>query len=96
MDEYLQNLKDRMKISHSSEDPHLLFILQSSYEDIQSLIGNFDMNQFLSGKELVFERCRYAYNDSLEYFYDNFQQRILDLSIELLMRGDNDGNSSEL
>lgn len=86
MDRFLEEFKWRMKISHSSEDMLLISILEASYEDVKSLIGDFDMESYSKGKELVFERSRYVYNDSLEYFYDNFQQRIMDLSLDLSMR----------
>lgn len=86
MDRFLEEFKRRMKISHSSEDMMLIGILEESYEDIRRLIGDFNMESYVSGKELVFERSRYVYNDSLEYFYDNFQQRIMDLSLDLSMR----------
>lgn len=86
MDKFLNEFKQRMKISHSSEDELLVGILDASYKDIVSLIGDFNMESYVLGKELVFERARYSYNDSIEYFYDNFQQRILDLSLDLKMR----------
>lgn len=83
METMLESFKRRMKIYHSSEDETLMDILQSSFDDIKNLIGDFDIESFPAGRELVFERGRYAYNDSLEYFHDNFQQRIMDLSLEL-------------
>lgn len=85
MEQALEEFKRRMKIYHSSEDEMLKGILQASFEDIRKLIGEFDMNQYPAGKELVFERGRYVYNGSLEYFHANFQQRIMDLSLELEM-----------
>lgn len=93
MDQILVELKQRMKIYHASEDETLRDILKTSYEDIRHLIGDFDIRQYQAGKELVFERSRYVYNDSLEYFYANFQQRILDLSLELMGGGN---HASEL
>lgn len=85
MEQTLEEFKRRMKIYHSSEDEALKDILQASFEDIRQLIGDFEMEQFPAGKELVFERGRYVYNGSLEYFHTNFQQRIMDLSLELEM-----------
>lgn len=79
----LKEFKQRMKIYHSSEDEALTQILEASIADIKNLIGDFDISKYPEGKELVFERSRYAYNDSLEYFHVNFQQRIIDLSLEL-------------
>lgn len=87
MDQILEEFKQRMKIYHASENETLKSILQASFDDIQKLIGVFDMDQYPAGKELVFERSRYVYNDSLEYFHRNFQQRIMDLSLDLAMKG---------
>lgn len=87
MDEMLKEFKQRMKIYHSSEDEALSEILKASYADIRYLAGDFDISQHPGGKELVFERARYVYNDSLEYFHANFQQRIMDLSLELMGGG---------
>lgn len=94
MDDYLSLFKTRMRIFHNSEDDYLLSILNASMADIFSLCGEFDLAEEHTGLELIFERSRYAYNDSLEYFYDNFQTSILNLSIRLA--GDSDGNQSEL
>lgn len=91
MERFLKEFKQRMKISHSSEDPYLLDLLAVSYDDITALIEDFDMESYRQGKELVFERARYAYNDSLEYFYGNFQQRIMDISLDLNGRYGNGG-----
>lgn len=89
MNSFLKEFKEKMKISHSAEDEWLIGLLDVSYDDIVGLIGDFSMESYIKGKELVFERARYAYNDSLEFFYDNFQQRIMDLSLDLIMGGGN-------
>ena len=49
-----------------------------------------DPTTYKKGKELVFERTRYLRNESLEYFYDNFQRMIIDCSVDLA--GDVDGD----
>lgn len=83
MNNYLPLFKSRMKIFHSSEDELLLYILETSKQDIFNICGEFDLKECSTGLELIFERSRYVYNDSLEFFYDNFQEPILNLSIEL-------------
>lgn len=83
MDEYLEKFKKRMHIFHSTEDEALLGILETSKDDIISICGTFDVSSNKRGLELIFERSRYAYNDSLEFFYDNFQEPIMNLSIDL-------------
>lgn len=80
---FIDEYKTRFRIFHSSEDEEIGEQLENSFEDIQSLIGTFDPNAYKKGKELVFERTRYLRNESLEYFYDNFQTMIMDCSIDL-------------
>ncbi|MGM8137512.1 phage gp6-like head-tail connector protein [Enterococcus italicus] len=87
---YIDEYKARFRIFHSSEDEEIGEQLENSFEDIQSLIGTFDPNAYKKGKELVFERTRYLRNESLEYFYDNFQMMIMDASVDLA--GDVDGD----
>jgi len=87
----LEEFKDRMHITHSSEDGNLSFLLQSSYADIKQKCGEFDIQENVRGKELVFERARYAYNDALEYFDDNFLSQINSFSFSLMLEeGDSD------
>jgi len=81
MIDLLTEFKERMKIFHTTEDDNLIRILESSKEYINSRCGtSSDTNQ--QAKELVLERSRYAYNDSVEYFEDNFLSQILSLSFD--------------
>lgn len=68
----LNQFKKRMRIYHNSEDDNLNWLLSSSYRVIEARCGTFDISQSEEGKELVFERARYAYHDSVEYFEENF------------------------
>lgn len=88
----LTRFKKRMKIFHSSEDNSLSEILSDSEKDVIRLIGKAGAEDRRT-KELIIERSRYVYNDSLEFFYVNFQQRILDISLDY-MDGDSDGDTS--
>ncbi|MGD7007619.1 phage head-tail connector protein [Metabacillus sp. 84] len=76
--------KDRMRITHSSEDGYLSSLLRTSYADIKAKCGEFDINLDDRGKELVFERSRYAFNDALEYFNDNFLSQINSFGLDNL------------
>lgn len=87
-DEVLKEFKSRMRISHSIEDENLKSILNMSYEDLKNRCGDFDIDEYLRGRELVFERSRYVYNDSLEFFEDNFLSEITSIGLELV--GDTD------
>ena len=65
-----------MRITHSSEDEYLRELIVASYEDIKSKCGTFTIKTDKRGTELVYERSRYAYNDALEFFNDNFLSQI--------------------
>lgn len=72
----LKDLKNRLKIFHDTEDDELQRILKASESSIQVMTGASDMTEPIL-EELIIERSRYAYNDSLEYFDDNFQSQIM-------------------
>lgn len=67
----LQLFKQRMRISYDTDDENLKAILESSVSAIEKLTGSDDLTD-PAIRELVIERSRYVYNDSLEFFYDNF------------------------
>ncbi|MEC5422390.1 phage gp6-like head-tail connector protein [Virgibacillus sp. C22-A2] len=77
-----------MHISHSGEDDNLKRLLSFSVAYIEAKCGEFDLsgktNLDIRATELVFERTRYAYNDAVEYFDDNFQSDILGLSLDMV------------
>lgn len=82
-DVVVEEFRERMKIYHQSEDDDLKRILSASFADIKAKCGEFLIDQNIRGKELVFERSRYVYNDALEHFDDNFIGQMLSLSLEL-------------
>lgn len=87
MDNILTEFKERMKITHSIEDDNLTRLLSFSVSYIESKCGSFDLDSNNSldnrAKELVFERARYAYNDALEYFENNFLSEVFSLGIDM-------------
>lgn len=88
----VEEFKSRMHISHSSEDSDLQRLLSLSVAFVEDKCGKFDIegekNIDKRATELVMERSRYAYNDALEYFEENFKSEIFSLGIE--MAGDAD------
>lgn len=80
----VEDFKERMHISHSAEDANLERHLRNSEAAIIRMVGPVDIETNYEAQELVFERARYAYNDSLEYFEDNFLGAITALSLSLL------------
>jgi hypothetical protein len=82
--EIIEEFKERMRITHSAEDSNLERLLSFSYVRIKEMCGEFDIAINKTGKELVFERTRYAYNDAIEFFNDNFLSEINSFAFSLL------------
>ncbi|GAB3797353.1 phage gp6-like head-tail connector protein [Virgibacillus kimchii] len=91
-DELLEEFKGRFNFSHNSQDGDFKKLLSYSIDYIRHKCGEFkidgDKHTDKLARELVFERTRYAYNDALEYFEENFKSEIFSLGIE--MAGDTD------
>lgn len=77
----LKSFKERMRIFHSGEDDNLSRMLESSELAIHSLVGSKNTSN-PRVRELILERARYAYNDQVEFFYQNFQGDLMALSLE--------------
>lgn len=86
-DDLLEEFKGRNHISHGIEDPDLKDLLSYSIAYVESKCGSFDVaGDSATDKqatELVLERTRYAYNEALEYFEDNFLSEIFSLGVEM-------------
>lgn len=78
--ELVEKLKGRLHIFHSMQDGVFDDWITASIQAIQDRTG-FKTTEDPRFKELVMERCRYIYNDSLEFFDDNFQSSLLSLSV---------------
>ncbi|AGR07048.1 phage gp6-like head-tail connector protein [Listeria monocytogenes] len=84
-DDLLKKFKERMHISHNSEDSNLKELLSFSIADLQEKCGLFNVDEHFRARELVIERTRYAYNDSIEFFNENFQSQITSLGFSLYL-----------
>ncbi|WP_078597118.1 hypothetical protein [Evansella clarkii] len=91
--EIVKEFKERMHITHSAEDSNLKRLLSFSYARIVRSCGKFDIATSESGKELVFERTRYAYNDAVEYFEDNFIAEINSFALSLIKEEESEENA---
>lgn len=79
----LNTLKNRLHIVDEENDTHLYNLLMSSFFNLKKRCGIFDLVENLQGQELVFERVRYAYNDKLEFFEENFKLDLNNFAFEL-------------
>lgn len=89
MNTLLKDFKDRMHIFHDSEDSNLKGILDEATEYIKDKTGLDDRDT--RGRRLIMERGRYAYNDQLEFFEDNFLSELLGASFSGLEEDENNG-----
>lgn len=85
---YLQQFKERMRITGSDEDRHLKSLLSASWLAIIFLVGADELDEVLV--ELVFERARYVYHDALDEFQHNYADEIEVLTIAYRMRREED------
>lgn len=87
--EIVEEFKLRMHLD-DDEDGNLERILKASHADLIRRCGDYDIAKDEVFKELVFERSRYAYNDALEYFSNNFLTEINNLMLDKALKGDAD------
>lgn len=83
----LQELKDYLKITWTSEDAYLQKIIDRGKEYLKDLTGtNIDFESEGQAKSLLLDYCRYYYNNAIEYFEDNFQKQIVRLQYKEAIR----------
>ena len=80
----LEQLKERLKITWDDEDILLINMLERAEKSLNALMG-VELNYNTPGpaQELLLERCRYDYNNALEYFEQNFAREILRLQLQV-------------
>lgn len=81
-DTHVKNFKKMNRIYHSHEDEFIKSILKSSYSFIKTKCGDFSMDDSPEGAELVYNRSRYAYNDSIEFFDQNFITMVISFGLK--------------
>lgn len=99
MEKLLTDFKNSMHISHKSEDGSLKELLSYSIAYVEDKCGNFEIdgesNYDKRARELVINRTRYAYNEALEYFEDNFLSEIISLGIDIVGESEGDDVAEE-
>ena len=83
-DDNLIAFKAMMRIYHSHEDDYLGYLLDSSYLFLKNKCGEFSVENVNAGVELMYQRSRYAYHDSLEYFDENFMSMVHNFALQNL------------
>lgn len=79
----LDAVKDYLKITWSDEDGELARLIAQGEADLTELAGaDPDFETEGLARSLLFDYCRYAYNNASEYFEENFAAKILRLQIQ--------------
>ncbi|KRO17410.1 hypothetical protein IV56_GL000326 [Lacticaseibacillus saniviri JCM 17471 = DSM 24301] len=73
-----------MHITHSGEDEYLQDLLDQAQKAVGEITGDTVEGETLPPEfqELIFERARYAYNDQLEFFNENFRDALLSRALQ--------------
>lgn len=86
LDEMLDELKHHLRITWYDEDEELEALLlrgQSAFKRLFGVDVDYSDEGLAYIKELLYNWCRYARNNSLEYFQQNFQSEINTIAFSL-------------
>ena len=89
----LADVKAHLHIFHSVEDDYLQSLLKQSQLAVARMTGVSEGDEY---DELVLNRVRYAYNDSLDEFEERYQSILLGLSTQLLADDEGESNETEV
>jgi len=79
----LQAVKDYLKITWEDEDAGLTDLISRGQGYLNNLVGvELDFEEALP-RSLLFDYCRYVYNNASEYFAENFSGEILRLQFQV-------------
>lgn len=79
----LVEVKDYLKITWEDEDNYLQGIINRGKNYLKQLTGTeLDFEVEGLAKSLLLDYCRYAYNNALEYFEENFHKELRRLILQ--------------
>ncbi|TWH49598.1 head-tail connector protein [Sporomusa sp. KB1] len=79
----LDEIKDYLRITGNDEDTILENTILRGRTHLEGLTGTtLDFESEGLAKSLLFDYCRYAYNNASEYFEENFAGAILRLQLQ--------------
>ena len=79
----LQEVKEYLKITWEDEDSYIQGIINRGKDYLNNLTGTeLDFEVEGQPKALLLDYCRYAYNNALEYFEENFHKELRRLILQ--------------
>jgi len=80
----LEEIKAHLKITWNDEDININGFIARGKIYLDDLMGStLIYDEDGQPKSLLFDYCRYAYNNALEYFEENFSKEILRLQLKI-------------
>jgi len=78
----LEQVKSYLKVTWDDEDTDITRLINRGKGKLQALVGaELDFETEGQARSLLFDYCRYAYNNASEYFEENFRSEILRLQL---------------
>ena len=78
----LDKVKAYLKITWDDEDTAITDLITRGKKKLEELAGaELDFDTEGLARALLFDYCRYAYNNASEYFEENFRHEILRLQL---------------
>jgi len=78
----LDKVKSYLRVTWDDDDTAITDLIARGKEKLEELAGaELDFETEGLARSLLFDYCRYAYNNASEYFEENFQHEILRLQL---------------
>lgn len=78
----LEEIKGYLKVTWDDEDSYIEGYIDRGKSHLEGLTGTTLDYEKGEPKSLLLDYCRYAYNNALEYFDENFRGDILRLQLQ--------------
>ena len=80
----LELVKEELRITWDDEDTRLISMIERAKASLNKLMGaELDYENPGPAQDLLLARCRYDYNNALEYFEQNFAREIFRLQLQV-------------
>jgi len=80
----LELVKEELRITWDDEDTRLISMIERAKASLNKLMGiELDYEKPGPAQDLLLARCRYDYNNALEYFEQNFARKIFRLQLQV-------------
>ena len=81
----LELVKEELRITWDDEDTRLISMIERAKASLNKLMGIEELDYEKPGpaQDLLLARCRYDYNNALEYFEQNFAREIFRLQLQV-------------